>query len=1150
MPCGQQQAPLSDIKARIEALTQHRRSFLVEAGAGSGKTALMAGRAALLIASGVEPKHIAAITFTEAAAAELLERIEGIVSTLQSGKIPAELAPALPCGLSDEQRANLKEGAGEIDELTCTTIHGFCQKLITPYPVESGQDPGASIIDPAVVKLVFDDLLEGWLSARFGRNPGEDGLGRMPRIEHSDAEGEDLFASLMQKAPDHTLNLIRSTAHFLRIHRTARAAVSEVDREAYAKFVDAARVFAAWYDDTGIEEPGTAAIADSFLETVEKMGEPWAGRIPAERLARMLHHRPPDACKKNGRAFKKWQAKGKWEEAAKASGGSKAQGAGLYADGVGLYEACGNAYTAFCNTLGGMAFQRFVAEFDANRKIYREYKRDAALLDFDDLLYQARDLLRKHEPIRRSLSRRYTRILVDEFQDTDPLQAEIIWRLAGEGNPKIPWQERVIRPGALFLVGDPKQAIYRFRGADVQTYLVARQALAKRDPSAILSVTANFRSRAPILDYVNGHFKSLLDASRGQPGFTPLTTTRDAGDETTGASVAAFDIKLGDAHRNKKGKLIVERIREEEARVVADTLDRLIGSYPVYDKDEGKSRPARAADVALLAPTGTSLWIYERALEEKDIPIATQAGKGFFRRQEVQDLIAVSRTVADARDTLAFGALIRGPLVGLSDEQIANEILALPVCAERTVRLDVNTDPSLVVSPVLRQTLEVLQDLRRKRHSTAPYQILAEAVEALHVRPILIARHRGGAERAMANVELLLEMARPYAARGIEDFARALRQRWEDGDAQVEGRHDAATAAVSIVTMHSAKGLEWPIVIPINSTTSPAHQDTFLYRRRDDSVHFKILGYAGTEYEEAMLEEIEELNRERLRLWYVALTRARDLLLLPRQSERVNRDWMSLIDVDVESLPVFDTGRFGGMPTLPDEPARNRQDATTWLREEEAIAAGRRRITWRRPSRHADAEQIEDELPPAVFAGEEEAREAADEETGGSPVHPALKRGLILHKLMEEVLTGETRDDAAHLQARAAELIEQQELEDSPIAASRISSAGMAEMVIRTVRRPEIAALRPRLVPEYWVYGSDADGPEMSITAGIADAVAFDDDGRIEVVVDWKSDVNLRERQIRMYREQVRLYLKATGARIGLIVFLGSGHIETVLSGD
>ncbi len=1150
MPCDHPQAPIADIKARITALTHHHRSLLVEAGAGSGKTALMAGRAALLVAAGIAPKHIAAITFTEAAAAELLERIEGIVRDLESGVVPPELAPALPTGLSDLQRANLKKGAGALDELTCTTIHGFCQKLIAPYPVESGQDPGAAIMDPGVAELVFEDLVEAWLSARFGRNPGDDGLGRMPPIEHSGAKGEDLFASLLQRSPDQTLSLIRGAAHFLRTHRTARAAISEVDREAQVAFVNAARAFAAWYGDTGIEEPGTTAVIDDLLDVAEKTDTPEAGPVPGEGLADLIYHRPPSACKKGERKFKQWHAKGKWQRAAKAAGGSGAYGARLYAEGLALYEACDRMYGAFCDTLGSMALQRFVGEFDALRDLYGKFKRDTALLDFDDLLYRARDLLRENEPVRRALSKRYQHILVDEFQDTDPLQAEIVWRLAGEGDPKTPWQERAICPGALFLVGDPKQAIYRFRGADVQTYLEARRALSSRDPASILSITANFRSRAPILDCVNSHFEGLLDASRGQPGFTPLTTTREAGDETIGASVAAFDIALDDAHRNTKGKLVVERIREEEARVVTDVVARLIGSYPVYDKDEGKSRPARASDIALLAPTGTSLWIYERALEDGDIPIATQAGKGFFRRQEVQDLIAVARTVADARDTLAFGALIRGPLVGLSEEQIADEILALPVCADRAVRLDVNTDPSLVRSPVLQQTLEVLQDLRRKRRGTTPYQIIAEAVEALHVRPILMARHRGGAERAMANVELLLEMARPYAARGIEDFARALWQRWEDAEAQVEGRHDAAADAVSIITMHSAKGLEWPIVIPINSTTSPTYLDTFLYRRRDDTVHFKILGYAGTEYEEAMLEEVEELNRERVRLWYVALTRARDLLLLPRQSERVKGDWMSLIDIDVNSLPAFDAERFTRSPPVADEPMANRQDTETWQREKAFIAANLRRITWHRPSRHEDTEQVEEELPLAVFSGEEEAKEATEEEAGGSPVNVALKRGLILHKLMEEVLTGETPDDSAYLQARGAELIAQQELEDSPDASSRISSAGMAEMVIRTLRRPEIAALRPRLVPEYWVYDSHADGPEMSITAGIADAVAFDDEGRIDVVVDWKSDISLRSKQIAIYRDQVRAYMKATGAKAGLIVFLGSDHIETVVAGN
>ena len=889
-----------------------------------------------------------------------------------------------------------------------------------------------------------------------------------------------------------------------------------------------------------------AAIVSDLRDVVNETGEPAAGGVSGERIAQLLHHRPPDACKKGERAFKQWRAKGKWRSAAKAAGLSAAEGERLFAAGVDLYNACDGKYDAFCDTIGAMAFQQFMSEFYEVRDVYRKFKRNMALLDFDDLLYLARDLLRGNEPVRKALAGRYKQILVDEFQDTDPLQAEIIWRLAGEGDPEKPWQKRVIRDGALFLVGDPKQAIYRFRGADVQTYLEARDALLKRDPTCVISISANFRSREPILTYINEHFGSLLDREQGQPGFTPLTTTRGAGGETAGPSVAAFDLPLDDDNRNANGSLNVESVREKEARDVANIVARLIGSYPVFDKGEGESRPAQAGDVALLAPTGTSLWRYERALEENGIPIATQAGKGFFRRQEVQDLIAVARTLADAHDTLAFGSLIRGPLVGLSEEQIADEILALPALPDGSRQLKVNTDPSMVTNPVLRQTLRVLQNLRRRHRDTSPYLIMAAAVEALRVRPILLARHRGGAGRVLANVELLLEMARPYAARGIVDFARALWQKWEDAEAQVEGRHDAAEDAVSIITMHSAKGLEWPVVIPVNSTTGLRYQDSFLYRRRDDTVHFKVLGYAGSEYVETMAEEIDELNRERVRLWYVALTRARDLLLLPRQSERVKRDWMSLIDVDVASLPAFDAERFARTEPLPDEPAANRQDSDTWLAEEDAIASNLRTITWRRPSRHEDAEKVDEEEPAGVFAGEAEAAEAIDEPTGQGPDNTALKRGLILHKLMEEVLTGEVADAADDIRERASELIRQQDLEDSPDVSSRISSVGMAKMVVRTLERPEIADLRPRLVPEYWVYGSDIEGREMAITAGIADAVTFDDDGRIDVVVDWKSDTRLRKRHLRIYRDQVELYLKATGARTGHIVFLGPDHIETV----
>ena len=621
----------------------------------------------------------------------------------------------------------------------------------------------------------------------------------------------------------------------------------------------------------------------------------------------------------------------------------------------------------------------------------------------------------------------------------------------------------------------------------------------------------------------------MLDEAQGQPGFTALRATRSSGDEP---SIAAFDIALDDRHKNTKGKLLADRVRREEAAVVADIVRRLIGAYPVWDKDEREFRPARAGDIALLAPTGTSLWIYEQALERCEIPIATQAGKGFFRRQEVQDLIAVTRAIADSRDTLAFGALIRGPLVGLTEERIADEIEALQVRSGGAGRLNLWTDPERIGSDVLRQTLTVLQNLARKARRNTPCHLLAEAVEELHVRPILKARHPRGAERALANVELVLEMARAYAGRGIGNFARALWQRWNDGDTQAEGRPDAE------------------IVIPINSTTKPWSDMNFLYRRRDDSVHFKVFGFPSSDYEKVCQEETEELRRERIRLWYVALTRARDLLLLPRQNERIEDDWLSLIDIDIEALPLFDGARrFKGAPTVEIGGGHNAQDAEAWKREAATIAANQRYISWYQPSRHEDQKEPMEE-PEAVFASADAALETMPEETEEAHIRGGRERGLILHKLMEEVLTGETAGDTGPLQARAAELVAQRGLKDEQNAAAGPASAEMVASVVRTLQLPELTALWPRLVPEFRVYASAIEGRAATLTAGIADAVAIDEKGHIDVVVDWKSDVNPGAKQIAMYREQVRDYLQSTAAQIGLIVFLGSDSVVKVMLED
>ena len=1134
---------LPDASARVAALSDHGRTLLVEAGAGSGKTALMAGRVALLVAEGVQPSEIVAITFTEAAASELLERIERFVRFLLNGQVPLELEEALPDGLLDEQRAHLQVGAATLDEITCSTIHGFCQQLIKPYPVETGIDPGAKIIDPAAAELAYQDLMEAWLSARFGRDRGAEGLGRIPPI--TDAAGEeDFFTELLIKAPDRTLDLIQNTAQFLKVHRTARASAGAINPAEFTVLAEAVAACAAWYNDCGVVEPTTAEFIEDIAQVADLAREAGTQPLTGRRIAMLLFHTPPKACKKDDIEFKRWGRKTKWKDAAKGTGLSAAQGEQLSTAGEGHYQACAEAYRSFCAGLGALAFEHFVGEFDALRELYREYKRDAALIDFDDLLHHACDLLKTNEAVRRALSQRYPRILVDEFQDTDPLQAEILWRIAGDGGMDSAWHENIIRPGALFLVGDPKQAIYRFRGADVETYLVAKRALEEQDPSAVLDITASFRAQRPILEFVNTHFAEMLDEARGQPGFTALSPVRPAGDEP---AVSVFELTLDDRHKNDRGKIIVDSVRREEAATVAEIISRLIGSYPVWDKGQRSFRPVRAGEIALLAPTGTSLWIYERALEEREIPIATQAGKGFFRRQEVQDLIAITRTIADRRDTLAFGTLIRGPLVGLTEEEIADAIEALNEGTEHTRRLNLWTDPALLNHSVLQQTLTVLQNLARKARYATPYQLLAEAVEELHIRPILKARHPRGTERALANIELVLEMARAYGGRGIGDFARALWQRWEDGDSQAEGRPDAEADAVSIITMHSSKGLEWPIVIPINSTTNLWSDTSFLYRRQDDSVHFKVFNFPSLDYEVVKNDEGEESRRERVRLWYVALTRARDLLLLPKQSERLPDDWFSLINIDIEAVPVFDAARFSGSAPPVGMDGNNVQDSETWQQEAATIFASQRRITWHQPSRHEGA--------PAPSEPEEEIFVGADAITESLP-HPAdepsiqggRERGLILHKLMEEVLTGELEPDETALSARAAELLAQIGLTDTEEASSGPSSGEMAATVTRTLQIPEIAELRSRLSPEFHLYAGTVEEETLTLTAGIADAIAADDAGHIEVVIDWKSDVRPGQSETEQYRGQVGDYLAATSARRGLIVFMTPGRVVEVLA--
>jgi CRISPR-associated exonuclease Cas4 len=253
----------------------------------------------------------------------------------------------------------------------------------------------------------------------------------------------------------------------------------------------------------------------------------------------------------------------------------------------------------------------------------------------------------------------------------------------------------------------------------------------------------------------------------------------------------------------------VDSSRDEEARVVAEICGRLVGNVQLKLND-GTTRRLAPGDIALLAPVSTDLWRYERALEEAGLPFASQAGKNLFRRQEAQDLVALVRTLADPRDTLALGALLRGPLVGLTEQELLGltENLPAPEGDAEFVRLSLRIDPLTIEHDVAREILTILRERRRRVRSTTPALLLAEAIERLRVRAIVAARSVDQAARALANIDGLLERARSYGVRGFTQFARDLDDDWSSGSSHTEGMVEADGQSIEIVTVHSSKGLE------------------------------------------------------------------------------------------------------------------------------------------------------------------------------------------------------------------------------------------------------------------------------------------------------------------------------------------------------
>lgn len=530
---------------------------------------------------------------------------------------------------------------------------------------------------------------------------------------------------------------------------------------------------------------------------------------------------------------------------------------------------------------------------------WRRERFAAGALVFDDLLHETRRLLAEDPKVRRTLVGRYRHLLVDEFQDTDPVQAEILVRLAAD--PDDPdWRTAAIPGGRLFVVGDMKQSIYRFRGADVETFQAMTERL-KDDGGRVLRIEVTFRAAGEVVEAVNRRFRELMPAEPDPDRpyvspFVPLVAARR--EEPRTRVMARAEAVFGP---------VLERRRAEAAATAGVIRHAVERAWPIRDRATGAVRPVTYGDIAVLMPNRTGQEWFRAAFAAAGIPVLSLGGVDFFRQDEVRGLTALFKTLLDPDDEASRLAFLLSPWVGLSHAALAGDRPGESAPAS-----------GFLGAPELRRVDAALGTWRERLDDWRPVDFFDAAIASFGLRDALFAI---GDRQALANLDKLRHLTRRLGGEwGLAGLAAWLAERVATGAYEAEAPVVDEGSAVEISTVHQAKGLEWPMVVVTNWHEEPVRLDGLL--RSADGAR---AGYKGTWIETAghaslAAEAKARAEAERTRLLYVALTRARDYLILV---EAWDPKRGPLLSADPE---IFADGGFGeGAPARPVATGRARR---------------------------------------------------------------------------------------------------------------------------------------------------------------------------------------------------------------------------------
>ena len=794
----------------------------VTAGAGSGKTTVLVERFVRLVeAHGADPRRIAALTFTEKAADEMRARI-------------AE-------AFADPDRPeSVRCRARDVEFAPISTIHSFCARLLREHAIAAGVDPAFGLLDETGAALLLEDAAHEVERRRRARGEAPGGL-RLLGDERAGQAVRALFDVVRSRGGDpagvrwHRGPLDRSSAAFAL--RAARARLED-ERGRADLSAEEARLF----DEAYAAWPAPEALRGDVdsARVAAACGE-------ADGVARRLPVPRTQACK------------------------------ALRDQRVALCEACEAVAGALLDEVGereiAPALRALLAEVGEE---YRRRKDEAGVLDFVDLEQGALALLRRLEAQGRAPEGAPRWLLVDEFQDTNPVQVAILRCLRRPaGEPPVP----------LFAVGDAKQSIYRFRGADVGGIVAAREEAGEVGRASLLD---SFRSRPEVVAFHDALFAPLFGEG-GPAGSRPGRSSIAYEAMTARATFApgpeiAVEVLAVDAPNLHGGGAGARRLAE--ARAIARRVRAWVGAadapgLPRTKRARGgeAERLLGCGDVAVLLRARRDVKLYERALSEEGIPFHVVRGRGFYATEEIGDLLHLLRVVHDPRDRFAVAAWMTSPPVGARDDEVLAAFSSRP------------DDPfgALRAAPRFAAAVATIDRLRRLSETDALEVVVAEAIETS--RAAATARMQDGGGRRARNLAKTLAIARRAAPEGGAGLAGFLRRLTDLREREVDEAEATCGAperdSVAIATVHAAKGLEWPCVVVADAGRArgghpPAFRVTddgsaCAWRVRDP-VEGDTLASGG--WSALSAEDARRDEEESTRLFYVAATRAEERLLV------------------------------------------------------------------------------------------------------------------------------------------------------------------------------------------------------------------------------------------------------------------------------